>query len=280
MRVEVHTPRGDETYTATLEKSLAPDELDTLYLGKFSTLDPGEYSFTCYTTLAGDTMINDNDTLTVIIKIKSPQPVPFYENVDDLDWDMGDWMSDGAGVWISRGEADGGRKEEENTYFSGMTGDRYDQFFYYDRKITGITERTGLYFDYRIMGGQEWPPAADTLKGDEKIHVIVARGCSYSFDTVFTIDKNNHVPDTLFRRMFVPLDEYAGDEIMVGFTTEWDSVWSTIHYDNILVADSIYHNHITGTSVCQGDGLTLPGPVAAGGVGPLSYRWEESNDSL
>ncbi len=277
VKVEVMTPRGEETYTATLQETLAPDEQDTLYVGMFSTLEPGEYSFTCYTTLPGDTLINDNDTSYATVQIKFLQPVPYYENVDDMGWDLGDWTNRGSLVWIN---GNGGSRKNDNAYFSGMAGGGDDQFFFFDRKITGVTQHTGMYFDYRILGGQDWPPAPDTLRGEERLHVIVARGCGYAFDTVFTIDKTNHVPDSLFRRVYVPLGAYADDEIMIGFTTEWDSVWSTIDYDNILVADSIRDNRITETTVCEGDGLVIAGTAATGGVGPLTYVWEESDDGV
>ncbi len=283
VRVEIHTPRGDEIYTARLQKMLAQDEQDTLYIGGFSTMDPGEYSLSCYTTLAEDTMINDNDTASAIVEIKFPQPVPFYENVDDLGWDMGDWVNAGDGwVWISRGDENGGEgyDKEGNAYFAGMVSSRYNHFFYYDRVIEGVTSRTGLWFDYRIMDHRQWPPAPDTLNNNERVHVVVSTGCDYDFDTVYTIDMSNHLPDTLFRSVYVPLGAWAGRKIMVGFTSEWDTLWAEVQYDNIVVLDSIVDNSITGGAVCAGDAATLAGTLPAGGIGPLSYLWQESSDSV
>jgi len=55
-------------------------------------------------------------------------------------------------------------------------------------------------------------------------------------------------------------------------------VWATIDYDNILVVDSVHDNVIAGHNICEGEALSLTGSAAAGGIGALTYRWEESGD--
>ncbi len=272
--VEAQTPGGTGTYTATLNTPLATDESDTLFVGTFSTLEPGEYTFTCYTDLQGDTVINENDTVMGYAMVKIPQTIPYYEGVDigADEWNMHDWNDWHGSTWINR------EGKEGNAWFSTMAGEHYNQFFIYERKLENVTPYTGIWFDYRILGVQEWPPAADTLHDGEKIHFIVSTDCGEDFDTVFTIDETNHIPDTLFRKVYVPLRSFAGKKILIGFTTEWDSVWSTVDYDNILVVDSVHNNVIAGHDICEGETLSLTGSTALGGTGSLTYRWEESGD--
>ncbi len=276
VRVEVQTPRGHEIYTAMVEGELHPDEQDTLLITPFNTKDPGDYLFTCYPLLDGDTLITGNDTLRREVEIKVPQPVPFYENVDRLNYEMGDWTSVGAWVWFKQDRVP---EEEGNTFFSCGVYPGHDQFFYWDRLITGVTEHTGLWFDYRILNNRIWPPVPEELKEGDTVYVLVSGGCGDPFDTVYTISTANHQTDSMFQRVFVPLKKYAGRKIRIGFATHWASLSSEIHYDNILVADSI-RNDISGTSVCEGARLLLHGTEAEGGVGPLTYAWEESDDSL
>ncbi len=270
---DVLTPGGTESLRATLPGPLERDQSDTLLVGLVSTLDPGDYHFTCYTNLPGDFLIHENDTSKKEIFIKAPGAIPFFENVDSLGYNMGDWTDKNGYTWINRDQQEGG-----NAFFTTMPGDRYDQFFIYDRDLKPVTARTGVWFDYRIRKGEQWQSDTVILNASEKIHFIVSSDCGRGYDTLFTIDQSNYLSDTSFRRVFVPLGEYAGEGVIIGFTTEWDSGFYAIDYDNILVADTIYNNVISGSAICAGEALHISGTGARGGVGKLSYRWEQSAD--
>ena len=80
--------------------------------------------------------------------------------------------------------------------------------------------------------------------------------------------------------MTLSLSQYAGKEIIFGFTTEWDSAFSEVDLDNLLAEDLPHNNIITDSAACEGDLFTLTGSTVQGGVGPLTYLWQESYDRL
>jgi len=250
--VKISTPSGIETYNKTLAGPLATNQSDTIYINTVNTYYPGNYSFACYTQTVGDMMINSNDTVNKTVSIKEIQQCPFFENVDDLNNNMQDWIDLNRKTWINMenkgsnyffrayvggGETGGGSQGEENK----------EQFFIYDRKIA-ITDSSSLYLDYRILTWSQTPIPA-VLTNNEKIKILVSSDCGNDFDTIFTIDASSHVTDSSFKQLKIPLTAYAGQNVIVGFTTSWDAVMSSIDYDNIVVVDS--SAAITPTSISQ-----------------------------
>ena len=278
VKIKISGPAGMDSMSVTFPGPLARN-IDTFLVGNLSTLLPGEYKITAYTAQPGDTLINENDSTEKTFRIKLPQDIPFFENVDNLKWDRGDWKDLNQNTWIN-GDYQGENEEGGNRYFTSRIGTSRNAFFIYDRKIRGVSTFTTLSFDYRILNTMKWPPVADTLTPKEKVYVIISTDCGNDYDTIFTIDHTNHLPDTLFRRITLSLDWFAGQEIIFGFTTEWDSAYSEIDLDNLLVADLPHNNIITGGAACEGEKLTLSGSMVQGGVGPVTYLWQESRDGI
>jgi len=281
IRIEASTPRGNEVYNAIYSSSLQRNEIDTFFVGFINAYDSGDYRFTCYTKLLGDSLVNNNDTIEKTIRIKPSKFLPYYENVDSLDYNMGDWRDLNWNTWISEGGYKGtGHDTNVDKYFSSMLSNYNEQFFIYDRKLSNITQYSGVYFDYNIFNAQSWPPTQDTLGDIERINVIVSTDCGQTYDTVFTIDKNNHIPDTNYKTVYIPLNNFAGEEIIFGFNSKWDTVYSEIHYDNILFIDSINNNLINQSVECSGQNLTIAGTQPKGGIGEYVYSWQKSIDGV
>ncbi len=283
VKIKANTPNGVEIFNAVYNKTLQRNEVDTFLVAYINTENPGEYDFTCFTNLSGDSLINENDTVKKTIKIKEPKSIPYFENVDSLDYkNMNDWVDLNYNTWISEDYNGVGGKGhvQGNKYFASHVFNKYEQFFIYDRKLVNITNKSGVFFDYRILNAQTWPMKADTLNDNKKINIIVSTDCGDNYQTIFSIDKDNHQPDTLFQRVFVSLKDFAGQEIIFGFKTQWDTTYSEIDYDNILFVDSISDNSIMQTSACSGESLTIPGSVCEGGIGELSYKWQQSADNI
>lgn len=282
VEIKVQTPHGIETYNSVCNSTLQRNQIDTLFVGYINTEDPGEYSFNCYTKLSGDNLINKNDSIKKVVIIKSPKFLPYFENVDSLNWQMGDWKDFYYRTWINAdygGLGKGGNGHAGNNFFSTHVSKDNNQFFVYDRKIENITQKSGVFFDYRILNTQSWPPTPATLNTIDKIEVIVSDDCGDNYQTIFTIDNTNHHPDSLFQRLYISLKDYAGKKIIFGFRTFWDSGNTEIDYDNILFVDSLQNVLIDQTNACSGKSLTIVGANPQGGIGEYVYIWQQSSDA-
>jgi hypothetical protein len=241
--VKINTPRGAESYQKTIPGPLKTFDSDTVFIHSVNTTDPGNYYFTSYTRTTGDVLINTNDTVKQTVNIKEIRNLPYFENVDSLDPQRNDWVDLNYKTWISM------EKDRSNSFFRAYVGGgesgggtvgegRSEQFFIYDRKIGPITKNANLYFDYRITTGYQTPVPVE-LNSNEEIRVIISTSCGHGFDTIYSIGVANHFTDSNFRKVLVPLGNYQGQNVIIGFTTQWDSVFAYIDYDNILLVDSL-----------------------------------------
>ncbi|MFN8254505.1 MAG: C10 family peptidase [Bacteroidales bacterium] len=254
--VKIKTPKGIETYNKTFAGPLKTFETDTLFVHLINTIAEGNYAITGYTRTTGDNLNRDNDTTKVTTAIKQVATIPFSENVDSLGYDMGDWLDFHQKTWITS------EGENGNQFFrtfagggetGGIEGRDYGQFLIFNRKIGTVSQFLKLYFDYRIMSWGQIPSPA-TLNEAEKIKILVSSDCATHFDTVYTINAANHVTSGDFSKATIDLGNYAGQNIIIGFYTEWDANMCMIDYDNFLVVDSA---QITGLSVPTDDNYSL-----------------------
>ncbi len=276
--VDVNTPTGLNTYNAILPGPLAKNEYDTLFAGIINTTEPGDYVITSYTNLIGDTVINSNDTSYITVSIKIPVSPPHAEIFDDLRGNPGDWNDRN---WSSYPDYD----EDNGNYFMRAWLNQWSSMFLiFDKKIENITSNTNLLFDYRFLGQeQEWPPTDSiVLNSNEKMHIILSSDCGISFDTIYTIDTLNHINTSDFTTLELPLSACAGNDIIVGFTTEWDTIMAIVDIDNVIIVNSIGNNVISeNQNVCEDNApALLSGTSATGGIGQYTYLWQESSDSI
>jgi len=265
--VKVNSPAGTLTYNKSLTKSLITNQYDTLFIGYINTTIPGNYQYTCYTRTTGDNLINSNDTLIETVVIKEIQLCPFSENLEGLDYQMGDWRDLNYRTWINM------ENERGNAFFrayvgggetGGVGGDRDNQnpFLIYDRKIGPITPDAFLYFDYRILAWEQ-VPVPKTLNTNQKIKILVSSDCGNDFDTIFTIDSSNHVSDAAFKQVKIALGQYNGQNIIIGLTTSWDNEMSSVDYDNFFVVDSVNATFSETFSVEEYKPEIYPNPVSS-----------------
>ncbi len=278
--VEVNTPTGFITLNAVFPGPIARNEWKYFNVGTINTTVPGTYSFTAYTNLPGDTVINSNDTNYCDIVIKTIVSVPHAEVFDNLHGNMGDW-NDKYGASFPEYETNG----TDTNYLMRAWVDRMmSMFLLYDKNIKNITTNTNLLFDYRFLkAGGQWPPTDSAIiYSNEMLYVIVSTDCGETFDTIFTIDTLNHVNSSQFATKKVSLADYIGQEIIIGFVSQWDTGMAIIDIDNVVIIDNIIDNTISSNqSICENEvPKPLIGSLPTGGIGEYNFYWKESNDSI
>ncbi|MCP4180280.1 MAG: T9SS type A sorting domain-containing protein [bacterium] len=275
--VDVNTPSGLQIYKTIYSNVLAMNEQDTVFVSEIDRTDPGDYTFNAYTELINDTIINSNDTLNSVIKIKIPHELPYFDNIS------GDYSNFN---WIDRNYATfQDMKPDGSFHLRAYIGKWGSQFVYLDNKIKAITRNTKLKFDYRIYDntGHVWPPNDSlVLNSNEKIHIIASTDCGNSFDTVYTINHTNHIATTKFVQFEVSLSDYNTKDILIGFASEWDTINAIIDYDNILISNELNGSSVTNDqTICLGDtAKEIEGNIPFGGVGEIQYLWEESTNGI
>ncbi len=265
--VKVKTPKGTETYNKTLVGPLKTFESDTLFIRTINTTAEGNYYFTSYTRTTGDNLNRLNDTTKTTVNIKEIAQLPFVDTIGYKDYKMGDWLDYSQMTWVNS-EREGG-----NLFFrtyagsgeggtGGIGGRNSGQFLIHNRKIGTVTSKMKLYFDYRVLGWGQIPMPIE-LNDAEKIHVLVSGDCGDHFDTVFTISSGNHADTTEFCKLEVPLGNYSGQNIIIGFATEWDDQMAYVDYDNFLVVDSSAQvNGVLTVNTVKPDFLIYPNPTS------------------
>ncbi len=261
---------------------MARNEYDTLFAGTINTTAPGNYIFTLYTDLISDTIINSNDTTYTSISIKTPVSVPHAEIFNDLGGDLGGGMGDWKDRnWSSYPYYD---RDDNNYFMRAWLNQWSSMFLFFDKKIENTTSKTNLLFDYRFFDEeQEWPLTDSlVLNPNEKLHIIISSACGVNFDTIYSINALNHINTSDFTTLELSLSEYAGYDIIVGFTTEWDTIMAIVDIDNVIIVDNIDNNVIfDNQAVCEDIAPDpLIGAITTGGIGPYNYLWQESYDEI
>ena len=277
---DVLTPSGPVSINTTYPGPLARNDWATVVIGTINTTNPGNYQVTAYTNLTGDTVINSNDTAYSDFDTKTIISVPHAEIFDDLQGQPGDWVDRNWAAFPDY-EVSG---TDTNYLMRGWIDQWMTMFLVFERKIENITANTNLRFDYRFLkAGGTWPPTDSiVLDSSEKMHIVISTDCGATFDTIFTIDTLNHVNTSDFATKEVSLGAYAGNDIIIGFVTQWDDSMAIVDIDNVIILDNITNNNIAQNQiVCETDTpVDLTGNTTTGGIGSYTYLWQESSDDI
>lgn len=277
--VDVITPSGTVSIDTIIPGPIERNEWQTVIVGTINTLETGTYEITAYTNVVGDTVINSNDTAYSTFDTKTILSVPHAEIFDDLHGQLGNWVDKNWAAFPDY-EVSG---TDTNYLMRGWIDQWMSMFLIFDIKIENIAANTNLLFDYRFLkAGGLWPPTDSiVLNSLEKMYIVVSADCGISYDTIFTIDTLNHINTTNFTLREISLSTYAGEDIIIGFVTQWDDSMTIVDIDNVIILDKITNNIIpTNQSICENDSIIITGTLPIGGIGGYSYLWEESTDNL
>lgn len=102
-------------------------------------------------------------------------------------------------------------------------------------KIGVVTATSYLKFDYRFVEVSLYP-STSTLLGPGDMLTVKAAGSDGIYNTMLTIDQNNHTASTAFKTDSVSLSEFAGDSIKVRFVIKRGTTGDYfIDIDNLAV---------------------------------------------
>ena len=278
--VDVITPSGPVTINGILPGPIARNEWQYLDVGTINTTEPGTYSYTAYTNLTGDDVINSNDTNYYEAYVKTILSIPQAQIFDDLHGNQGDWNDLN---WAAFPDIDV-NGTDTNYIMRGWIDEMMYMYLLYDRKLDNITANTNLRFDYRFLNsGGQWPPTDSiAINSYEMMHIVVSTDCGVTFDTIFTVDTLNHINTSEFATKEVSLGAYAGQEIIVGFVSEWDFNMAIVDIDNVIFLDNITGNAILDNqNICETNTPNaITGSTTIGGIGTYTYLWQESSDNI
>ncbi|HFA51976.1 MAG TPA: T9SS type A sorting domain-containing protein [Bacteroidetes bacterium] len=175
-----------------------------------------------------------------------------------------------------------------NVYAPGSHGNQTwvagDNLFFGDTSFNLSSQRVGpvfigdtLSFDYRYV---EWGDNSipTQLSPGDMLEVQISDDCEETYQTVLTINSDNHVPTTDMATRLVPLDGFDGLPIHIRFLASYGEVDTAdywIDLDNINLSGC----PVTFASIVEESG-TLPGEQSGSvsiapsfGTAPYTFDW-------
>ncbi|MBR9919851.1 MAG: T9SS type A sorting domain-containing protein [Bacteroidetes bacterium] len=228
---------------------------------------PGYYLIEIWTELEDDSDLS-NDTFA--FELITAFPLPLVEGFEDGVFPEG-WTTD-----------------EFNPVFApnahnNPTWVAADNNWAGDGNFEIVTSRYGplgdsdsLSFDYRYVNWSAGTTAA-TINGD-MLEVQISEDCGDTFETIFIVDQNNHVPSVDLATFSVDLSAYAGSAINVRFLNTWATGDYWIDIDNINISGCPNTLLVDGSITDSADPQTADGSITAVpglGVGPYEYVWSD-----
>ncbi len=276
VHIIIHSPSGDQTIDKTIPVNLAYNEYDTLFAGVYDMNDAGIYTFDIITTLPGDAD-RSNDTIHSQFEVKEPASLPFYEAFDEVQFENGEWTDDNWSSWL---DGEYWNTDSANMYYVSMYSAERVPFLQYTRKIGPVSNKSFMRFDLKVEDGQSWPRVPAGICDTCYVSVLFSTDCGETFDTVFVVNKDNYVDDTVLTTYSFAIDGYQDNEVLIAFGVDWGSGFVYATYDNIIIADSISNNFITDYVCTPSDEMIIYGSEPEGGLPPFRAYWEISENGL
>ena len=247
--------------------NLAPDEsAQYTFTTPFNSAVGGTINITAWTDLAGELNVV-NDTTTYAFQIF--QETPLRE-----DFEAGTVIPQG---WTSDGIVGNGHNNISNVIYRNMYSS-IPSFEVVSPPIGPIEVGDTMTFDYRYT---DWSAGDEaTILGDgDSLVVEVSTDCGMTYNTLLTIDQNNHITSADLATVEVDISSLAGQNVVFRWSASWGTgdYWMDIDNINIwqcgsfdLVAD-ITDESVEGFS--DGAATIIP----TGSAGPYTYAWSNGN---
>ncbi|MBN1116377.1 MAG: T9SS type A sorting domain-containing protein [Bacteroidales bacterium] len=199
--VDVELNGNTTTYEGTYAGTLAYEAFDTTFV-IINTELLGTYYLAARTTVADDNYIPNDGDVYNSKAYTTAVTVPRY------------YLFDGGTPtgWSENGFSVGG-----GIYQTTVTDG--DVTTLTTSRLAGVEANHYLFFDYFVANSS----GTDDLSVEESLNVYISDDCDNGYTLVETIDESNHLPvgsSGEFRRVFIPLTAYAGDQIWVRLEAE------------------------------------------------------------
>jgi hypothetical protein len=188
---------ADENYTFTFPNTF--DSRDVVTVIK------------CWVVAIGDENIA-NDTITYSIDHRA-KALPFNENFN-ASFNIPDGWTVSTGATITAGHNNISNVLAYNLY-------SFNNTFTYDLPRYGVVSvDDSIKFDYRIVDFS-FPNPATVLSPGNKIDIRVSKNCGQTYQTIGTINSNNHIPSEDLATRKYSLSSFVGENIKVRFQGTW-----------------------------------------------------------
>ncbi len=252
--------------------SVAPGQVvNYTFTTPFNSSAPDVYDIVVWTSLASEQFVENDTTSTAFASARS---VPFSENFEAGVF-PGGWNID-TDVQITNFHSNVSFVMADNLWSA-------DQAFQASTPAIGaIAVGDSLLFEYRFVDFSGNGQTATTLSTGEQFYIEISTDCGQTFTTILNINSTNHITSNVMRRIALPLDDYAGQAIVVRFRATWTSGDYYLDIDNVNVkrcpASFDVVAEVTGASspnAQNGIATLIPGS----GVAPYNYEWSNGQSS-
>ncbi len=205
----------DYTLSGQLNDPLEPGETDTIVIGPFNSVTPGNYSIEAILQVTDNSI---NTSFIGALSIQQPQPIPYSEDFESLGVLPGFWYTYNVSF-----------VNLANNYISINNIYQGDEAYIISPKVTGITENSFLYYDYMLLNGG--------MEVEDTIWVLVSTDCGSSYTIVDTlIGLRDEFGYNVFYTNLVSLAAFSGEDIVVQFQTVKQSNGTySVAFDNIKI---------------------------------------------
>lgn len=220
----------------------------------------------CWTKLSGE-FAPANDTATYTIDHR-PLPTPFHEDFESLTLQPG-WTSDG---FITNAHGNTSYVLAVNLYSfnpeSTLDLPRYGF----------IGANDSLEFSYRITNFSGGPTI---LAEGTRFEVQASSDCGDTYQVLYTIDKTNHTPTVLTRKIKIGLAQFAGQSITIQFLSTWSAGDFYFDLDNINLLSCAADMALTADVTHVTPGLSDGSATVNVGLGnpPYTYTWNTGDST-
>jgi|GEM_PF-2934186 hypothetical protein len=208
-----------DTLSLAYTTPINPGEIDTILVGTFNTVTPGEYNLVAWAELPTFTSPEVNSQIVIY-------PVMPYTYEEDFSW----WNNTHqAWMYKEKSSYDGGNEWAQTAVLSTN-----DVSIIYSPKIGPLGRNNSLIFEFKVTNG--------LLEPNDLIEVLVSDNCGASYSVIGTITnpQNLNTFATDWTTKAFSLSAYEGKEVIVQLRTS--NVTGTA---NLQVAfDDLYISYI------------------------------------
>ncbi|MEQ1746145.1 MAG: fibronectin type III domain-containing protein [Saprospiraceae bacterium] len=201
--------------------SLAPNEIYPYTFSQTFDSRDGKFDLRCWAILSGDQK-NSNDTAAVLVVDHLPDPLPLRE----------DFENGLPAGWVATGSVTDGHANVSNVLAFNLYNFNTSSSVTLPR-VGFVGPNDSLSFDYRITDYEDEGTVATVLNNGTRFEVSVSTNCGSSFQPVYTINENNHVPSLGLQNIRIPLAAYAGKAVQIRIKGTWGAGDFFFDLDNV-----------------------------------------------
>jgi hypothetical protein len=246
-------------------------QLTHIFSVPFDSRD-GEFVIRCWTNLSGDQDFA-NDTVTYVVNHVAKQ-VPFQEDFESYVVPPADWTYDPTFGFSVTSEHNNISKVLAFNLYSGSPD------FTADMPRMGLIQPgDSLRFTYRITNYASQGQTPTILQGGTKIEIQASADCGNTWENIFTISNQNHLPTVQMRERKVSLEAYVGQNIKIRFKGTWGASDFWFDLDNINILSCAENMDLSAEVTPATPGLFDGTATIQVGLGnpPYQYNWSSGN---